>query len=105
MVIELSFVFALSFEFGNLLQRVEHRLDDPLVRSIDTRTYLQVVRTNKLVLNAGAICGKVLHEMCNALPLLAREFRSFNALELFGLTKAKSVKYMQWTITTPLLTT
>ena len=85
MVVELTLVFLVDTHLRHLRQRVEHRLDNPIVGSIDALSDLQDIRANNLRLDTADVRWKVLDEGCNTFPLLAGEFRLFDGFDLIVL--------------------
>ena len=82
MVVKLTLVFLVPAHLRHLLQRVEHRLDNPVIGSIDTLSDLQGVGADNLHLDAADVRWEVLDEGRNTFSLLAGERGLFDGFNL-----------------------
>lgn len=73
MIVQLPLIFALAVHLGHLLERIEHRLHDLLVRDVDVLPDLERVGVDQLALDAADVDGEILDEVDNAVSLLARQ--------------------------------
>ena len=82
MIVELALVFLVAAHLRHLLESIKHRLYDLVVCSIDTLSDLQEIGSNELCLNATDISREIFDERRNAFPLLARELRFLDRLDV-----------------------
>lgn len=85
MIVQLSFVFALTLDFRHVLQRLKHRLHDSVVGSVDAGAYVQYVSTDELRLYAVQVGRKGKNERSNASAFLAGDLRLLDILDLLAL--------------------
>ena len=72
-IVQLPLIFALAVHLGHLLERIEHRLHDLLVRDVDILPDLERVGVDQLTLDAADVDREILDEVDDAVSLLARQ--------------------------------
>lgn len=82
MVIELAFVLAFTVHLGHLFEAVKHTLNDLLVCIVYACPNLQIVGTDKLVLDSADVYREVFDEVSDTLALLACQFGLLDTLDL-----------------------
>ena len=82
MIVQLSLVLVVAAHLSHLLERIEHRLYNLVICSIDSLPYLKGVRPNELRLNPADVGGEELDERGDTLPLLAGQFCLLDGFDL-----------------------
>lgn len=72
MIVQLPLILALTVHLRHLLERIEHRLHNLLVRHIDALSDFERVGVDELAFDSGDVDGEGLDEGCYAIPFLAR---------------------------------
>jgi hypothetical protein len=81
-VVELAFVVAFAVHFGHLLESIEHRIHNFLVRQVHARTNFEAISANELILYTAYVGREILHENNRSLTFFARQFIPFDGLYL-----------------------